>query len=72
MNSLELTSFITAVANIIAQNVSDNDVLGLLGAIATQLGDTLTTISAQRALCDNINENKSSDNKTITATSDKL
>ena len=57
MSSLELTSFITAIANLIACNCSDNDVLGLLGSIFTQLGDTLTTISIQRSICAKLNEN---------------
>lgn len=29
------------------------DELNLLGAVLTQLGDTLTTIAAQKTLCDN-------------------
>ena len=37
MSSLELTSFITVLANAIASNVSDEDVLALLAAIFTQL-----------------------------------
>jgi len=50
MTSLELTSLITAAANFIACEVPDDDVLGLLGASFTQLGDTLTTIRLHRAL----------------------
>jgi len=64
MTGLELTSFITAIANAISSGVSDDDVLSLLGAIFTQLGDTLTTISITRSIC---NQNKnSSDRTTIT------
>jgi len=57
MNSLELTSFITLLANTISQNISDDDVLALLGNIFTQLGDTLSTISAKRVLCDKNEKN---------------
>jgi len=52
LNSLELTTFITAVANVVSSNIEDNDIIALLGSAVTQLGDTLTTISLQRALCD--------------------
>jgi len=52
MSSLEITSLITAMANFIACNTDDNDSVGLLGAIFTQLGDTLTTISLQHAICE--------------------
>jgi len=52
MSPLELTSFITALANFIACEVTDDDSLGLVGAAITQLGDTITTISLQRALCE--------------------
>lgn len=50
MNSCELTASITAAANAIASGLS-NDELDLLGAVLTQLADTLLTISAQRNLC---------------------
>ena len=52
MTPLELTSLITASANFIACNTDDDDCLGLIGAAFTQLGDTLTTISLQRAICE--------------------
>ena len=52
MGSLELTMSVAAAANVIARGIPDNDDLGLLGAVFTQLGDTLTTISLQRALCE--------------------
>lgn len=52
MNACEITAAITALANAIACRLDDNE-LDLLGAILTQLGDTLETISAQRALCKN-------------------
>ncbi|MGN0180251.1 MAG: DUF6774 domain-containing protein [Monoglobaceae bacterium] len=50
MNSCELTVSITALANTIACDLSDDE-LGLLGTVFTQLGDTLTTIAVQRSLC---------------------
>ena len=51
MNPCELTASITAEANAIARDLS-NEELELLGAVLTQLADTLYTISAQRALCE--------------------
>ena len=50
MNPCELTASITALANAIACQLSDDD-LELAAAIFTQLGDTLATISIQRSLC---------------------
>lgn len=50
MNACELSASVTALANVLAGNLSGEE-LGLLGAILTQLGDTLTTIAAHRALC---------------------
>lgn len=55
MNACEITASVTAIANIIAQKL-ENDELALLGAIFTQLGDTLETITAQRELCQNQKE----------------
>lgn len=49
MNSLELTSTITAVANIISKNLSPTE-LALLAGVFVQLGDTLATIAAKKAL----------------------
>jgi hypothetical protein len=49
MNSLELTSTITAVANIISNGLSPTE-LALLAGIFVQLGDTLATIAAKKAL----------------------
>ena len=40
----------SAVAILIADNISDNDTLELLAALLTQLGDTLATITLQRAM----------------------
>lgn len=50
MNACEITAFITAFSNILAQNLG-NDELNLLAAIFSQIGDTLDTIVAQRELC---------------------
>lgn len=50
MNACELSASITALANILAGSMSREE-LDLLGAILTQLGDTLTTIAACNRLC---------------------
>ena len=50
MASLELTGFITAIANFISCEVDENN-LELLGAAFTQLGDTITVIAIQKNLC---------------------
>ncbi|MGN1348938.1 MAG: DUF6774 domain-containing protein [Acutalibacteraceae bacterium] len=52
MNPCELTASITAIANLLAGKLN-TDELNLLGAVLTQLGDTLTTVAAQRTLCEN-------------------
>ena len=51
MNALELTAAVTALANAIAQGLSDNE-LALLASLFVQLGDTLATVAARRALPD--------------------
>ncbi|MGN0636543.1 MAG: DUF6774 domain-containing protein [Acutalibacteraceae bacterium] len=50
MNPLEWTASITAIANALACELTDDE-LNLLGASLTQLADTLFTIAAQRQLC---------------------
>ena len=50
MNACELTASITAVANMIAKNLNDDE-LNILGVALTQLGDTLITIATQRSIC---------------------
>lgn len=50
MNACELTASITALANALACNLTEDE-LNLLGAALTQLGDTLTTIATQRSIC---------------------
>ena len=50
MNACELTAAITAIANSLACKLIEEE-LTLLGAVLTQLGDTLTTIVVQRNIC---------------------
>ena len=50
MNPCELTASVTALANALACKLSDDE-LSLLGAVLTQLGDTLATIAVQRGIC---------------------
>lgn len=51
MTACELTASITALANTLACGLTEDEI-GILGAILTQLGDTLQTIAAQRSFCD--------------------
>ena len=55
MNSLELTSAITAFANAIACKLAAEEA-ALLSSIFVQLGDTLATIAARESLCGNSNK----------------
>ncbi len=50
MSPCELTASITAVANALACRLTVDE-LNLLGAVLTQLGDTLTTIATQKSIC---------------------
>lgn len=50
MNSCELTASITAAANALACQLTDDE-LTLLGVTLTQLGDTLITIATQKSIC---------------------
>lgn len=50
MSPLELSMSITAIANAIACQLSDDE-LDITAAVFTQLGDTLATISVQRSIC---------------------
>lgn len=50
MNSCELTTSITAIANVLAGKLT-NDEVNLLGSALTQLGDTLVTIATYRSIC---------------------
>ena len=49
MDACELTASVTAVANVRACRLSDDE-LAMLSAVLVQLGDTLAVIAAQRAL----------------------
>ncbi|MGN1003153.1 MAG: DUF6774 domain-containing protein [Oscillospiraceae bacterium] len=51
MNPCELAASITAAANVLACKLTAAE-LSLLGAVFTQLGDTLTTIAVQKSLCE--------------------
>ena len=50
MNSCQLSTSITAVANALASTLSIEET-SLLAAIFVQLGDTLATIATQRTIC---------------------
>ena len=51
MNAIELTSAITALANAIACALTPGEI-ALVASAFVQLGDTLATIAAGRALCE--------------------
>lgn len=50
MNPCELTASVTAIANLLGQQLSTEE-LTLLGVVLTQLGDTLSTIAVGREVC---------------------
>ena len=50
MNPCELTATITAIANWLACQLTEDE-LNLLGVSLTQLGDTLLTIATQKSIC---------------------
>lgn len=60
MNACEITAAVTALANTIAAKL-DTEEMSLIGAILTQLGDTLETIAAKRELCKKLEEKSSCD-----------
>lgn len=51
MNSCQLTGLITAAANALSADLSIEETT-ILAASLVQLGDTLATIAAQRAICE--------------------
>ena len=51
MHAPELTSAVTALANAIACGFTTNEIT-LLASVLVQLSDTLSTIAAQRTLCE--------------------
>ena len=55
MNSLELTSAITALANAIACRLTVEET-ALVAGILVQLGDTLATSAARESLCEGQNK----------------
>ena len=57
MNSLELTSTVTALANAIACKRTVDE-MALVAGVFVQLGDTLATIAARETLCENSNKTK--------------
>lgn len=57
MNSFEVSMFISAVAELIADNYSEAEA-DVLGSMFNQLGDTINTATAIRALGANDNEEK--------------
>ena len=57
MNSLELTSAVTALANVIACRLTPGEI-ALVASIFVQLGDTLATIAARQALCEEAAEDE--------------
>ena len=57
MNSFELTSAVTALANAIACKLSTNEIT-LLASILVQLGDTLATIATQKNICEDATQEK--------------
>lgn len=55
MNSIELTSAVTALANAISLKLSTSEI-AVVASVFVQLGDTLATIAAQKALCEEQSE----------------
>ena len=50
MKAIELTTAINAIANAISCGLTDGE-LALVASIFVQIGDTLATIAAKRAIC---------------------
>ena len=50
MNACGLTASITALANFLACQLTEDE-LNLLGVSLTQLGDTLLTIATRKSIC---------------------
>ena len=55
MNSIELTSAVTALANAISLKLSTSEI-AVVASVFVQLGDTLATIAARENLCANMNK----------------
>ena len=57
MSALELTSAVTALANVIACRLTPDE-LAILSTVFVQLGDTLATIATIKSLCTDQTENE--------------
>ena len=57
VNSCELTTTVTALANTLACKFN-NEELSILASVLVQLGDTLATIATQRSICEALNKTK--------------
>ena len=51
MNACELTASLTAIANTLACGLTTEEI-SLLGAVFTQLGDTLTLLALHKEVCE--------------------
>ena len=60
MNSIELTTSVTALANAIACKLTSNEI-AFISSIFVQLGDTLATIAAGQALLEECSEKEKAD-----------
>ena len=56
MNSCQFSASVTAIANVIASNLSVDEIT-LVAAYLVQLGDTLATIATYKAIALTNNEN---------------
>ena len=50
MNPCALTASMTAIANSLAYGLTEDEI-NLLGAVFTQLGDTLITLATHKSIC---------------------
>ena len=62
MNTSDLILFISALAIIVAEQVPDDDKLGLLASALTQLADSLSTIAVQRSILNEQQETEDQSN----------
>lgn len=60
MNFVELTYAVTAIANVIACALSPSEI-ALVAGVFVQLGDTLATLAAGQALCEEEKQNNKAD-----------
>ena len=66
MNPSELTMLISSLAVLISNEVTDDNEFALWALLITRLGNTLTSISAQRILMNKIKSKQSNDASTAT------